>query len=81
MAYAKQIKAVAEDWILSGGEDYELLFTTRKGEQEIRRALRAGGVRTLVTRIGRVVQGRELTLIGADGGPIRRKNGTFKHFA
>lgn len=54
---------------LTGGEDYELIFCVRPGrsESELSRRLRVG-----VRRIGKIVRGRRLNVIGAsapiDGG-------------
>ena len=47
---------------LDGGEDYELLFTAKAGVKVPRRI---AGV--AVTAIGRIVRGRGMVLVGADG--------------
>lgn len=68
-----------EELALSGGEDYELLFTVPAGrEEEIARL--AAALRLPLTRIGRIATG-DLLLIEADGGvrsPARRG---FDHFS
>lgn len=60
-------RAVAGDdpaLALSGGDDYELLFCLRRRESEAALSRRLG---VAVSRIGRIVGRRQLTLIGADG--------------
>jgi thiamine-monophosphate kinase len=47
---------------LTGGEDYELIFCARPGHSEIALSRR---LRVAVTRIGRIVRGRRLKVIGA----------------
>jgi thiamine-monophosphate kinase len=48
---------------LSGGEDYELLFCARPGHSEVQLTRRLG---IAVHRIGKIVRGRRLKLIGAE---------------
>ena len=48
---------------LSGGEDYELLFCVRPGHSESQLARRLS---VAVTRIGKIVPGRRLKLVGAE---------------
>jgi thiamine-monophosphate kinase len=52
---------------LGGGDDYELLFCVRRGESAAVLSRRLG---VAVSRIGRIVRGRQVTLIGPDG--VRR---------
>jgi thiamine-monophosphate kinase len=52
---------------LGGGDDYELLFCVRRGESAAVLSRRLG---VAVSRIGRIVTGRQVTLIGPDG--VRR---------
>jgi thiamine-monophosphate kinase len=47
---------------LGGGEDYELLFSVRRGHSEAQLTRRLG---VAVHRIGKIVPGRRLRLIGA----------------
>jgi len=61
---------------VSGGEDYELLFTCEPAAAEEIRA--ATGTR--VTVIGEVVAGEGVVWIGADGAPVSVGRG-FDHFA
>ncbi len=72
-AFFEGIEAgLARRCILSGGDDYELLFTAR--------AARRGEVEALgAIRIGEVVSGRELTIVDASGRPIANPGG-FDHF-
>ncbi|HYR79102.1 MAG TPA: hypothetical protein VEO55_03800, partial [Candidatus Dormibacteraeota bacterium] len=48
---------------LGGGEDYELLFCVRPGHSEAQLTRRLG---VGVHKIGKVVRGRRLKLIGAE---------------
>ncbi len=63
------------DYALSGGEDYELLFTVPES-----RVRRLRGLRLPVTEIGRITAGRRLRLIMPDGtaGPLLPSG--FDHF-
>jgi thiamine-monophosphate kinase len=66
--------------MLSGGEEYELLFTARP---EDRKSVAEAGLlcRTDITRIGTVFEGESVVLLDADGKPIPLKTGTgFDHF-
>ncbi|GAB0055990.1 Thiamine-monophosphate kinase [Candidatus Magnetaquicoccaceae bacterium FCR-1] len=65
--------------ILSGGEDYELLFTVAPGA--------VGMVRTLgerigvpVTEIGEIVAGSEVEVLGLDGERVVVEQGGWRHF-
>lgn len=49
---------------LGGGDDYELLFCLRRGGSAAVLSRRLG---VAVSRIGRIVGGRQITLIGTDG--------------
>lgn len=63
-------QAIAGDdlsYALGGGEDYELLFCVRSGHSESQLTRRLG---VAVRRIGKVVGGRRLKLIGADAAKI-----------
>jgi thiamine-monophosphate kinase len=70
---------LAEHWpvyALSGGEDYELLFTVPPA--------RAAKLRSLgldVTVIGTVIKGRSLWIIGRDGKRTRCRPTGFDHFS
>jgi thiamine-monophosphate kinase len=61
---------------LSGGEDYELLFAARAGAR-VPRSI--AGVR--ITRVGRLVKGRAVTLVNAAGRRRALKPGGWEHFA
>ena len=65
--------AEAMRWALHGGEDYELLFTATR---RVPRSL--AGV--AVTRIGEVVRGSGVMLIGADGTSTELHPGGWEHF-
>ncbi|MEE9614948.1 MAG: thiamine-phosphate kinase [Thermodesulfobacteriota bacterium] len=65
---------------LSGGEDYELLFTAPEGkEREVSRLAEETG--TLITPIGRVLPPEKgVTVIGEDGRPVSLASDGFEHF-
>ncbi len=63
---------------LSGGEDYELLFTAKPSRQEaIAAASRKAGVP--VNPIGRIVEGKEARFIGLDGRLSKIGVGGWRH--
>ena len=68
------------DWVLFGGEDYELLFATSRKTETLRAALDRAGIDTPIHPIGRVTAGSGVRLIAPDGRPIPVADGTFQHF-
>jgi thiamine-monophosphate kinase len=66
----------ALEMALSGGEDYELLFTA--GGDAIERIRKAASVP--VTVIGEVVEGKTTTLVDKRGQPVELKQSGWKHF-
>ncbi len=66
----------ALDLAVNGGEDYELLFAAPVGVR-VPRSL--AGVR--VSRIGTLVRGSRISLIGADGRRAPLEPGGWEHFA
>ena len=72
----------ALDFILKGGEDYELLFTTGMSEAELREFFRDRRIPTLVTEIGEVERGTGVALLRSDG-TLQEfpPGGGFAHFA
>ena len=68
------------EYVLSGGDDYELLFTAPAARYEaVQSAAREAG--TAVTRIGRIEAEPGLRLVDAQGRPIQRHYASFDHFA
>ncbi|AMO23402.1 thiamine-phosphate kinase [Ramlibacter solisilvae] len=68
------------EWVLAGGDDYELLFTAAADRrQQVEAAARAAGTR--VTRIGRIEAAPGLRLFDATGHRIARQFASFDHFA
>ena len=69
---------------LSGGDDYELIFTA---PPSLRKAVFEAGIAadTLVTRVGEILpsdgDGTSLTVYDAKGAAVILKNGGFDHFA
>lgn len=71
--------ALAVQCMLAGGDDYELLFTAPPGVRRLIEDLgREQGLR--LTPIGRIIQGRGLTIRGEDGAPITLERMGFDHF-
>jgi thiamine monophosphate kinase len=68
-------------WALEGGEDYELLFSTRAAEATIRRAFDSLEIATPARAVGRVVAGRGARLVDGRGRAVRRPDATFRHFS
>ncbi len=62
---------------LYGGEDFELLFTARPGNLPRLRRLEK---RFRITRIGRIVKGREILSVDSEGNKRLIKAGGFEHF-
>jgi thiamine-monophosphate kinase len=66
-------KRVGLELALHGGDDYELLFTSRAAVPAV-----VAGVR--VTRVGRTTQPAGMRIIGADGKRRPLKAGGWEHF-
>ena len=68
------------EYVLSGGDDYELVFTAPAARYEaVQAAAREAGI--AVTRIGRIEAEPGLRLVDAQGRPIQRNYASFDHFA
>ncbi|MEO8654802.1 MAG: thiamine-phosphate kinase [Ramlibacter sp.] len=68
------------EYVLSGGDDYELLFTAPPGRRDaVLAAARAAG--TPVTRIGQIAAEVGLRLVDGAGRLVDRHYGSFDHFA
>jgi len=67
-------------WALSGGDDYELLFTAPVARRAAVAAA-AQSSQTAVTRIGQMDAERGLRLIDAQGQPVPNTFTSFDHFA
>jgi thiamine-monophosphate kinase len=65
--------------VLSGGDDYELIFTARAGARAKVDAI-ARALRLKLTRVGTIGRGRGLRVLDARGRPIRAARG-YDHFA
>lgn len=66
-------------WALSGGDDYELLFTAPQA-QRAAVAAAAQSSQTAVTRIGQIDARRGLRLVDAQGQPVPNTFASFDHF-
>ena len=63
----RKLNRAAVDLQVSGGEDYELLFTVKKGkDQELLALLQDSGIEK-VYRVGKTVPGQSVRLISAEG--------------
>jgi thiamine-monophosphate kinase len=68
------------EYVLAGGDDYELAFTAPISQRDAVRAA-AEAALTAVTRIGRVEAQPGLRLLDAQGRAIERHYASFDHFA
>lgn len=67
------------DWILAGGDDYELLFTAAPHDADAVRAV-AADCGVVVTRIGRIVPGQGCRALDGNGREMSRTHKGFDHF-
>lgn len=66
--------------VLSGGDDYELVFSAAPSTAaQIQRLAKA--MDTPITRIGRITDSQRLVVLGAGGQPITTSFKSFDHFA
>jgi thiamine-monophosphate kinase len=79
-AYAQAAGRDALDLLLHGGEDYELLFCTAVEEGVLQSAFRDAGIRTPLTRIGRVEEGSGAAIVTASGAVLPLHAEGFEHF-
>ena len=71
----KPRQEVGLELVLHGGEDYELLFTTRPGKSI---PSRIAGVR--ITEIGRIMRSKKMILIKQSGARSELKPQGWEHF-
>jgi thiamine-monophosphate kinase len=68
------------DKALTGGDDYELLFTAAPDRADAVAGLSEKlGLR--LTRIGRMISGQGVAVVGDDGCPMRLAAGGYRHFS
>jgi thiamine-monophosphate kinase len=68
------------EFVLAGGDDYELAFTAPAAQRAaVEAAAKAGA--TAVTRIGQIEAEPGLRLVDGAGQPVSRAYGSFDHFA
>jgi thiamine-monophosphate kinase len=65
--------------LLSGGDDYELAIAAPSTARTLLVAL-AADAKVPLTRIGRVVKGRGVAALDADGRPVRFEHAGYTHF-
>ncbi len=71
---------LALDCVLSGGDDYELVFCASPFAcAQVQHAANYSG--TPVTRIGRITDSQRLVLLGFDGLPMTKSFHSFDHFS
>ncbi|HUM72632.1 MAG TPA: thiamine-phosphate kinase [Nitrosomonas europaea] len=71
---------LAIDCLLAGGDDYELCFTVPESKRDavIQLAQESG---ILLSRIGKIIPGKGLTVLGTDSNPLIFKNKGYDHFS
>ena len=79
-ALARQPMPIQQLCMLSGGDDYELLFTAPPGAHEAVIAA-AAAARTAVTCIGRIDAQAGTRILDASGAPVATPWASFDHFA
>jgi thiamine-monophosphate kinase len=67
IASAERLHRSPVDWALSGGEDYQLLFTAPAAKGETLKALVQEKTGREIFRIGRIVEGKGVQLCGLSG--------------
>ena len=68
------------EWVLNGGDDYELAFTAPAAQRgAVQAAAQASA--TPVTRIGQIEAAPGLRLVDGQGQPVARRFASFDHFA
>jgi thiamine-monophosphate kinase len=74
-----QAPALADEFALAGGDDYELLFTAPEAARaQVLATTRSAG--TAVTRIGRIASGAGVVALDAQGRPLAQRFPSFDHF-
>lgn len=73
-------EAARLEYVLAGGDDYELVFTAPAARREAVQAA-AREARTAATRIGLIEAQPGLRLVDGQGQPSGRQYGSFDHFA
>lgn len=73
-------EAARLEYVLAGGDDYELVFTAPAARREAVQAA-AREARTAATRIGQIEAQPGLRLVDGQGRPSGRQYGSFDHFA
>lgn len=69
----------AYEWLLSGGDDYELCFTAPEIKREKIQSL-SEELAIPLTRIGKMLQGEGLSIVNSDGITIQSSKKGYDHF-
>lgn len=78
--FARQVEIAPSHFQLFGGEDYELLFSTRQSADNLRAALAAAGIKTPLHPIGRIVESSGVKVYDPEGKPLALSDETYAHF-
>ena len=65
--------------LVSGGDDYELLFCAVPSARSAIEVL-GRGLELPLTRIGTIAQGQGVTVVGDDGRPLPLARAGYRHF-
>ncbi|GAB5606334.1 thiamine-phosphate kinase [Sideroxyarcus sp. TK5] len=79
-ASGEEMAVLAQDCVLSGGDDYELCFTAPLARREQIMAL-AAPLHLPLTRVGKIVSGQGCKLRAADGSVMKVEKEGYDHFA
>ena len=78
LRFHKKESLVARKAALYGGEDFELLFTCRQSQNEIKTIFKNAGLKTRVTKIGKITKKEKRILW--NGKQIKLNQQSFEHF-
>ena len=81
LSHALRRWVATRDWALplSGGDDYELIFTADALQRDVINGI-ADNLHHPITRVGRIVSGAGVELIEPDGSRLERKPQGYTHF-
>lgn len=68
------------DLALFGGEDYELLMAVEPGADRVMAAIQEEVSPPMLTRIGRIVDGKGISMVRTDGSSVAIEPRAFRHF-
>jgi len=77
---ATELDAEVLDWVLKGGEDYQLLFTTKASDEQNLLKLVAGSIDAKVSSIGKIIDEQGVFLCNGEGRQAISYQG-YDHFS